>query len=100
MWRRAAAASFFKDRGIGDKANATMVVRTAVICLLLAVPYALVLTGVLTSWAALGASVVIGVGIAGLGLAVCHDALHGAYSSRAWVNRSSSDGSAFMSHPG
>jgi len=45
-------------------------------------PYVLLLTGVIQSgWLALLASAAIGLGLAGIGLSVMHDACHGAYSS-------------------
>jgi linoleoyl-CoA desaturase len=40
-----------------------------------------------SAWTKLGLAVVMGVGYAGIGFAVVHDALHGAYSHKPWVNR-------------
>jgi linoleoyl-CoA desaturase len=53
---------------------------------LVVVPYLLVLTGTVTGWGALGLCALVGVGLAGVGFAVGHDAIHGAYSRRRWVN--------------
>ena len=49
--------------------------------------YALILSNRCSPWQMLGLSVLMGLGVAGIGFSVAHDALHGAYSSRAWVNK-------------
>src|SRR4029079_14606526 len=51
------------------------------------VPYALILSGRFSALAMLPLAVAMGVGLAGIGFSISHDALHGAYSSRPWVNR-------------
>lgn len=51
------------------------------------VPYILVLTGTVTgSFALLAMVLLMGFGLAGIGLSVMHDANHGAYSKKTWVN--------------
>lgn len=51
------------------------------------VPYILIVTGVLTGWLPiLIAVLVMSLGLAGIGLSVMHDANHGAYSKRNWIN--------------
>jgi linoleoyl-CoA desaturase len=64
-----------------------MVLKTITLYAILIVPYALILTGRFSGLAMLGLTVVMGVGMAGIGFSVAHDALHGAYAERAWVNR-------------
>jgi linoleoyl-CoA desaturase len=50
-------------------------------------PYTLILTGVISgSLALLSTAVIMGLGMAGIGLSVMHDANHGAYSKKAWIN--------------
>ncbi|HYC83899.1 MAG TPA: acyl-CoA desaturase, partial [Chryseosolibacter sp.] len=45
------------------------------------------LTGIVAApWAMLALCIVMGVGVAGIGLSVMHDANHGAYSKKQWVN--------------
>lgn len=80
-------AAYFEERGISEKANAAMVVKTILLLTLTFGTYGLMLTNQFGPWTMLGMAVVIGIGIAGLGFAVAHDALHGAYSHRPWVNR-------------
>jgi linoleoyl-CoA desaturase len=79
-------AAYFRDRGISPHADARMAVRTIAMLAVLFVPYGFLLSGV-PGPVALGLCALMGIGIAGLGFAPCHDALHGAYSSRRSVNR-------------
>lgn len=64
-----------------------MVIKTIFMLTLYFVPYVLILTGVLQgTWALLPWVIVMGFGIAGIGLSVMHDANHGAYSRHTWLN--------------
>ena len=64
-----------------------MVLKTITLFAILLVPYGLILTGWFSPPAMLGLTLIMGVGMAGIGFSVAHDALHGAYAERAWVNR-------------
>ncbi len=77
---------YFKENNISTKANTTMVIKTIVLVSLYIVPYILVLSISMSSWLALGLSILMGIGIAGVGMGVMHDACHGAYSKKHWVN--------------
>lgn len=79
-------AAFFEERGMSPKANAGMVVKTVVLLTALVVPYALILTNTVPPLAMLGIATFMGLVIAGIGFAVAHDALHGAYSANPKVN--------------
>ncbi len=64
-----------------------MAVKTAFMFSLYLIPYALILTSTVTSTAGLLILVVLmGFGVSGIGLSVMHDANHGAYSNKAWIN--------------
>ena len=80
-------AQHFRDRGISDKANVAMVLKTIVLLGFTFGCYTLVLAGGFGPWAMLGLCVLMGVGWAGIGFGIGHDAGHGAYSNRRWVNR-------------
>ena len=80
-------AEYFSTRGLSDKATPGMVVKTITLLALTFGSYGLILSGWFDAWQMLGLAVLMGVGVAGLGFAVAHDALHGAYSDRPWVNR-------------
>lgn len=77
---------YFARTGLSTKANAAMVLKTV---LLLGGTFGCYFLILLTPWAPLvklGLAVLMGVGVAGVGFAVSHDALHGAYSHKTWVN--------------
>jgi linoleoyl-CoA desaturase len=80
-------AAYFAERGVSDKANAAMVVKTVLLLLLTFGSYGLILSGLVGPWAMLALAIAMGVGVAGIGFCVSHDALHGSYSRRPWVNR-------------
>jgi len=79
---------YFKSRNISKHGNGEMVIKSAVMFALYFIPYAFVLSGLFTSlWIFFGLQVIMGFGLAGIGLAVMHDANHGAYSKHPWVNK-------------
>lgn len=78
---------YFTSRHMSQHANWQMVVKTIVMLGLTFVPYALIMTNQFSPWAMLGLAIMMGVGMAGVGFAVSHDALHGAYSANPTVNR-------------
>lgn len=78
---------YFKSHNISRQGNAEMYIKTACMFAMYFTPYVLILTGVISqSWAIFAAVIVMGFGLAGIGLSVMHDANHGAYSDKAWLN--------------
>jgi linoleoyl-CoA desaturase len=78
--------AYFEQRGLSPKANAAMVAKTAIV---LGGTVACYLAILVTSWpplAKLLMAVVMGVGVAGIGFVIVHDANHDAYSHRPGVN--------------
>lgn len=80
-------AEYFESRKISPKANAAMFLKAITMLAIAFGAYALILSNLFTPWAMLGLCVIMGIGVAGIGFNIAHDALHGAYSSRDWVNR-------------
>lgn len=80
-------SEYCERRGCSEKADANMVLKTLAMLALTFVPYGLLLSNAFPPWAMLGLAIVMGIGIAGIGFSIAHDALHGAYSSKPWVNR-------------
>ena len=78
---------YFAVRGIGMRSNASMIIKTVVMAGLYVGSYLLILSGSLPVGAMWMLCVVMGVALAGIGFAVSHDALHGAYSTDPRVNR-------------
>lgn len=49
-------------------------------------PYAILAFYHVPSWAYIALSIVMGIGVAGIGLAIMHDANHGSVSGKKWIN--------------
>lgn len=78
---------YFKTNNISRHANAEMVVKTVFMFALYFVPFVLMLTGVVSgTWPMIAMCMLMGAGTAGIGLSIMHDANHGAYSGKPWVN--------------
>ena len=79
--------AYFNKNQLSSKANVAMVIKTIVMLNLYLVPYALILSIPMSAFIALLLTVVMGIGVAGVGMGVMHDACHGSYSKRQWVNK-------------
>ncbi len=78
---------YFRLNDLSRTANTEMVVKTLFMFLLYGIPYALLFTGLITSFIPLlVVYITMGIGLAGIGLSVMHDANHGAYSRKQWIN--------------
>lgn len=78
---------YFTDNHISKNANTTMVSKTIVMLLLYFVPLAVIYSqsiGLLGMWIC---SAIMGVGLAGIGMGIMHDANHDAYSSNNKLNK-------------
>ncbi|TXE09324.1 acyl-CoA desaturase [Gelidibacter salicanalis] len=78
---------YFKDNNIKRTGNWQLWVKTVVMFSMFLTPYFLILTLNLPSWAMLLLTIVMGIGMAGVGMNVMHDGNHGAFSNKEWVNR-------------
>ncbi len=79
--------NYFIENNISQHANAAMVFKTVFMVALYFIPFSLIITGIATGWAFWLCWVGIGLGLAGIGMSVMHDANHGAYSSNNTVNK-------------
>lgn len=78
---------YFKTKNIAKHGNSEMVIKTIVMFSLYFAPYLLIVTETVTSiWMLIPLVVLMALGVAGIGLSVMHDANHGAYSNKNWVN--------------
>lgn len=78
---------YFKSNNIYRHANLEMKIKTVFMFSLFFVPYFLIISGTITNlWALWSLCALMGFGVAGIGLSVMHDANHGAYSTKPWVN--------------
>jgi len=79
--------SYFKEKNIARTANTEMVTKTLVMFLIYFIPYFLIMTQTVTNiWGMFGLCLAMGFGIGGIGLSVMHDANHGSYSNKNWIN--------------
>ena len=80
--------SYFKEKGISKKANGSMVFKTILLITLYLGPVGLIASGVTNGgWMFWAAEIVMGLALAGIGMAVMHDGNHGAYSDKKGINR-------------
>lgn len=77
----------FKDNKISKYANLNMKLKTVFMIVLYSTPLFLMIAGLITSfWVMILMWAIMGVAMAGIGLAIMHDANHGAYSQNKKVN--------------
>jgi linoleoyl-CoA desaturase len=78
---------YFRTNGISTKGDTALVVQTLVMLALYIVPFIVLLTVPMSAWIALLLAIIMGIGIAGIGMGTMHDAVHGSYSRKEWVNK-------------
>jgi linoleoyl-CoA desaturase len=79
--------NYFKENNISPKGNYQLWFKTTVMLTLYLAPFFIILSLPINPWLALVLAVIMGVGEAGIGMSVMHDAAHGAYSQKSWVNK-------------
>ncbi|MBC6399942.1 MAG: acyl-CoA desaturase [Ekhidna sp.] len=78
---------YLKNNKAGRYANLEMVIKTIFMFVLYLCPYFMFLFGIVQSvWLFYLMAFLMGLGKAGIGLSVMHDANHGAYSRKKWIN--------------
>ena len=84
---RARVDAYFKENNLSRKGDWRLHLKTAAALGLYFVPWALITWGLAgQGWMFWVAELVMGLGLAGIGLNVMHDANHDAYSNKKWVN--------------
>lgn len=79
--------AYFKENKVSRNGNWKLHFKTVVMFSLFLTPYFLLLTLNLPGWSQILLTIVMGVGMAGVGMNVMHDANHGSYSSKKWINK-------------
>jgi linoleoyl-CoA desaturase len=77
---------YFKNNKISKHANAAMVFKTVVMLSLYLIPLGLLFVEFSSQWVYFMLWIVMGFGMAGVGLSVMHDANHGTYSKNQAIN--------------
>ncbi len=78
---------YFKENNLPKTGNWKIHLKTIILFTVFIVPYFLILTLTLPFWVHLLLTIVMGIGMAGIGMNVMHDANHGSYSTKSWVNK-------------
>ncbi len=78
---------YFKEKGISTKGNFKMVFKSVVMLSMYFAPFLLMLLVPMPGWLLFPLSVLMGIGMAGIGMSVMHDAAHGSFSGKTWLNK-------------
>ncbi len=85
---RKRVSDYFETGKISRFANFSMVLKSVAILSIYLIPYFTILTaGITDPWSVLGLWIIMGIGSAGIGLSIMHDANHGSYSKNQKVNK-------------
>lgn len=79
--------AYFEENKLSRHANFEMVSKTVILLTLYFGAYAMILSGQFSLGLMWFLCVVMGIGMAGIGFSISHDALHGAYSSNSTINK-------------
>ncbi len=79
--------NYFSENNLSKNANSAMMIKTIALLSLYLLSYLLLISGLLGWPAMLILWFFMGVGMAGIGFSISHDALHGAYSSNKTTNK-------------
>jgi len=77
---------YFEQKGKKRTGDYRVAIKALVMFSLYFAPYILIVSLDLSLWQYILCSAIMGVGIAGIGLAIMHDANHGSLSSKKWIN--------------
>tara|TARA_B100000780_G_scaffold86812_1_gene59689 strand:+ start:10325 stop:11419 length:1095 start_codon:yes stop_codon:yes gene_type:complete len=77
----------FKNLNIAKTGNWKLYIKTLIMFSLFISPYFLILFTDFDSWIKIGLCVIMGIGMAGVGMNVMHDGNHGSFSKKNWINK-------------
>jgi linoleoyl-CoA desaturase len=79
--------NYFKENNIQKTGNWKLHLKTIVMFTIFLTPYFFLVAMDMPFWTYLLLNVVIGIGMAGVGMNVMHDGNHGSYSNKPWLNK-------------
>jgi len=79
--------TYFKEKKISQKGNFGLIAKAAIMLCVYLVPFVMILIFPMSAWLLILLSVVMGIGMSGVGMAVMHDGLHGSFSKKGWLNK-------------
>ena len=77
---------YFQEKGISTKGNWKTALKSIVMLSIYLTPFILMLTVPMYGWMIFPLAIIMGIGMAGTGMSVMHDGLHGSSSKRKWLN--------------
>ena len=78
---------YFKEKNIVKTGNWKLYTKAIIMFSMFFIPLILILTIDMPQWTLLLLTVIIGIGMAGVGMNVMHDSNHDSFSSKKWVNK-------------
>lgn len=78
---------YFKENNISKNANHHMIIKTVVMLSLYLIPYFLIISNTFSIGLMSLFCIIMGLGLAGVGMSVMHDANHGSYSNKKIINK-------------
>ncbi|HTL07470.1 MAG TPA: acyl-CoA desaturase [Chitinophagaceae bacterium] len=78
---------YFSKNGVSIKGNTRLAIQTIVMLSLYILPFAMLFLFCMNEITALMMAALTGVGMAAVGMCVMHDAVHGSYSEKDWINK-------------
>lgn len=78
--------AYFKEKEISMKGDISMFIKAIILLSLYIAPFIIILTVPMGAWIALSLVILMGIGEAGIGMSVMHDAAHSAFSNKQWIN--------------
>lgn len=79
--------AYFKDNNISKFGNTKMYLKTVLMLSMYLIPFILILTYLENTWLIVLMWVIMGFGMAGVGMGVMHDANHGSFSKNKLINK-------------
>ncbi|MWB95293.1 acyl-CoA desaturase [Flavobacterium sp. GA093] len=80
--------NYFKENNIQKTGNWKLHLKAVILFAVFLTPYFLILTlENLPFWGQLLLNILMGIGMAGIGMNVMHDGNHGSYSNKSWINK-------------
>ncbi len=79
--------SYFKEHNIKKTGNWKLYLKAIIMFTIFLAPFIILLTVTMPTWLQILLVILTGVGMAGVGMNVMHDANHGSFSSKKWVNK-------------